>query len=583
MSKIELKITVLSLAEKLAVVSVTAFLLIVGSPSSHADDRYPLESMNLTSPGQTINTLLTNLDEAWTVVRDDYRLEQSQANQQRLFAAVGRAMKTLDLSQEAPSARFEVGLDGLVYLYEILSRIELPPDDEIPDALFYADTPGPARWIIPHTEITIVRLEEGPRAGSFVFSASTVARAKEFYHKVESLPYKRAVPIEDSVGFRQNLPGRLIPMSLIDGLPDWARTVVLGQAAWKLIASLIVFLLFVAFLVSLYRITRRGPGEQSASSYFRRLIVPVAILLFLPMVTYFAQEQINLVSDVARVVELGSVAITYLVATWTAWSGSLFVAELIISSPKIEHDSLNAQLLRLSARIFGIVLGLTIIFIGANKIGIPVFGVLAGVGVGGLAFALAAQDSLKNLLGSLMIFMDQPYKPGQRIVVQGYDGFVDQIGLRSTRIRLLSGAMTTIPNETMARLEIENIGQRNLIRRRMNLGLHYDTPPENVEHAVSIIKDILEDHEGMLPKLPPRVFFTDFKDGTLNIFVAYWYSPPRRWKVLAFDEKVNLEIMRQFAAADIKLAYPTSTTYLAQPDGQSLQLAITQNRDTDSV
>jgi MscS family membrane protein len=143
--------------------------------------------------------------------------------------------------------------------------------------------------------------------------------------------------------------------------------------------------------------------------------------------------------------------------------------------------------------------------------------------------------------------------------------------------------MATIPNETMARLEIENIGQRNLIRRRMNLGLHYDTPPEKVEHAVSIIKDILEDHEGMLPKLPPRVFFTDFKDGTLNIFVAYWYSPPRRWKVLAFDEKVNLEIMRQFATADIKLAYPTSTTYLAQPDGQSLQLDITQDRDTDSV
>ncbi len=583
MKRIDSRITIVYAMEKIAIVSVTAALLLFGSQSSLADDRYPLEAMDLSSPGNTINSLLTNLDEAWTVVRDDYRLDQSRDHKQQLFAAVGRAMKTLDLSQTAPSARFEVGLDGLIYLYEVLSRIELPPDDEIPEASFFANTPGPAQWIIPHTEITIVRLQEGSRAGSFVFSASTVTRAKEFYQKVESLPYRRAVPIEDSVGFRQNLPGRLIPIALIDGLPDWARTVVLGQAAWKLIASLIVFLLFVTFLVLLYRITRRGHAEQSASTYFRRLIVPVAILVFLPMVTYFAQEQINLVSDVARVVELGSVAIIYLVATWTAWLGSLFVAELIITSPTIEHDSLNAQLLRLSARIFGIVLGLTIIFIGANKIGIPVFGVLAGVGVGGLAFALAAQDSLKNLLGSLMIFMDQPYKPGQRIVVQGYDGFVDQIGLRSTRIRLLSGAMATIPNETMARLEIENIGQRNLIRRRMNLGLHYDTPPEKVEHAVSIIKDILEDHEGMLPKLPPRVFFTDFKDGTLNIFVAYWYSPPRRWKVLAFDEKVNLEIMRQFDAADIKLAYPTSTTYLAQPDGQSLQLDITQSSDTDSI
>ena len=143
--------------------------------------------------------------------------------------------------------------------------------------------------------------------------------------------------------------------------------------------------------------------------------------------------------------------------------------------------------------------------------------------------------------------------------------------------------MATIPNETMARLEIENIGQRNLIRRNMKLSLHYETPVANVEQAVSIVKDILEDHEGMLPKLPPRVFFTDFDDGTLNIFAAYWYSPPRRWKVLAFDEKVNLEIMRRFEAAEIKLAYPTSTTYLAQPNDQSLQLNITQDPVKDRI
>ncbi|MGI9265372.1 MAG: mechanosensitive ion channel family protein, partial [Gammaproteobacteria bacterium] len=406
---------------------------------------------------------------------------------------------------------------------------------------------------------------------------STVARAPEFYQKVRRLPYRRAVPIEDSVGFRQNLPGRLIPMELIDGLPDVAKKVVLGQAVWKLVASAVLFLLFAGIVVLLHKMSRKEQADQSPTSYLQRLVVPVSLLVMLPLFTFLSTRQINLVSSLAKTVDLASDAITYLIATWVAWLGSLFVAELIISSPKIEKGSLNAQLLRLSARIFGIVLGLTIIFIGANKIGIPIFGVLAGVGVGGLAVALAAQDSLKNLLGSLMIFMDQPYKPGQRIVVQGYDGFVEEIGLRSTRIRLLSGAMTTIPNETMARLEIENIGQRNLIRRNMKLGLHYETPVAKVEQAISIVKDILEDHEGMLPKLPPRVFFTDFDDGRLNIFAAYWYAPPRRWKVLAFDEKVNLEILRRFEAAEIKLAYPTSTTYLAQEDDRSLQLNIAKD------
>jgi MscS family membrane protein len=240
-------------------------------------------------------------------------------------------------------------------------------------------------------------------------------------------------------------------------------------------------------------------------------------------------------------------------------------------SPQIEEDSLNAQLARLSARIIGIVLGIVIIFYGANQIGIPLVGVLAGVGVGGLAIALAAQDSLKNLLGSLMIFMDQPYKPGQRIVVEQHDGFVEQIGLRSTKIRMLSGALTSIPNEKMARLDIENIGRRTFIRRQTSIKLNYDTPVEKIEKAISIIKDILHDHEGMQEPLPPRVFFDEFNPDSLNILVSYWYHPPKRWKALQFDEQVNLEIMRRFAEEGIKLALPASKTYLSREDEQPLK------------
>jgi len=129
--------------------------------------------------------------------------------------------------------------------------------------------------------------------------------------------------------------------------------------------------------------------------------------------------------------------------------------------------------------------------------------VLAGVSVSGLAIALAAQDSLKNLLGSLMIFMDQPYTPGQRIIVQGHDGFVDEIGLRSTKIRMLNGSLTAIPNEKMASLDIENVGRRHFIRRQTCIRLSYDTPLEKIKCTVGLIKEILDDHEGMQPELAP--------------------------------------------------------------------------------
>ena len=137
-----------------------------------------------------------------------------------------------------------------------------------------------------------------------------------------------------------------------------------------------------------------------------------------------------------------------------------------------------------------------------DNIGLKVSTLLAGLGVGGLAVALAAQDTLKNLLGSIMILLDKPYKVGQRIVAKGHDGVVEEIGLRSTRMRLLTGHQTTIPNDEMAKIDIENIGQRPHIRRLTNIGITYDTPPEKIEKAVDIILEILDNHEGMDPEFP---------------------------------------------------------------------------------
>ncbi len=548
-------------------------LLLAVTPSS-GDERYPLEPVDTSSPRATLTSLLSDVDRVWQVYRDQYWHDPSKELDDQIRVIAARALRTMDLSKVAPSARTETGYDAGTFLYETLSRIELPPAEEIPDADYYQETEGPAEWTIPHTGITIARITEGPRKGEFLFSAATVDRAEEFYLKTRAMPYQRDVPIKYSDQLRQVGPGWWIPMSAIDRLPVWLKKVVLEHALWKWLALIALLTVASALLWFLHHLTRHGSSENTISNYLRRLIVPVFVLLLMPLIAYLATEQINLIGRTAKAVLFTTQTIKYLIGTWVAWLGSLLVAEILIRSPRIDNESLDAQLLRLSARITGIILGLVIIFYGANQLGIPLVGVLAGVGVGGLAIALAAQDSLKNLLGSLMIFMDQPYKPGQRIVVQGHDGFVEQIGLRSTKIRLLTGAQTSIPNEKMASLDVENIGRRNFIRRQTNIRMAYDTPPAKIEEALTIIKDILRDHDGMRPELPPRVFFNEFNADSFNIFVSYWYHPPRRWRSMQFDEQVNLEIVRRFAAAGIKFAFPTSTTYLSQNEDQSLQLSI---------
>jgi MscS family membrane protein len=204
----------------------------------------------------------------------------------------------------------------------------------------------------------------------------------------------------------------------------------------------------------------------------------------------------------------------------------------------------------------------------------PITSVLAGLGVGGLALALAAQDTIKNFFGSLMLFVDKPFEMGDRIVVGGIDGPVEEVGLRSTRIRNLEGHLVTIPNGELADEKIQNISKRPYLRRVANIGVTYDTPPDKVERAVEILKSLLENHEGMTPDLPPRVVFNEFLDASLNILVIYWYSPPNYWDFMAFNERINMEILRRFNDEGIEFAFPTQTLYLAGDPNRPLERTV---------
>lgn len=224
-------------------------------------------------------------------------------------------------------------------------------------------------------------------------------------------------------------------------------------------------------------------------------------------------------------------------------------------------DDMLVPMVRKSLRITIVIL--VLVQIAQTLSDKPLTSIIAGVGVGGLAVALAAQETLKNFFGSLVIFADKPFELGDRIVVDGFDGPVEEVGFRSTRIRTLEGHLVTIPNGELANKTIQNIGKRPYIRRVANITITYDTPPEKVQRAVEIIKEILKDHEGMHPDLPPRVFFNEFNDASLNILVIYWYHPPDYWAFQQFNERVNMEILRRFNAEGIEFAFPTQTLYLA--------------------
>jgi len=229
-------------------------------------------------------------------------------------------------------------------------------------------------------------------------------------------------------------------------------------------------------------------------------------------------------------------------------------------------------------RVFIIVIGGVIVI--QNLTGLKIGPLLASLGIGGLAVALAAKDSIANFFGTLTILFDKPFKVGERVKIDNHDGVVEDVGFRSTRIRTLTGHLVTIPNEKIVNSGLENIGKRPHIRWLTNISITYDTRPDRVEKAVSIIKEILDNHEGMHPDFPPRVYFNGFNDWSLNIMVTAWYHPAEYWDMQDWLQRTCLEILRRFETEDIEFAFPSSTAYIANADKRYFKLMMLKGQES---
>ncbi|MGY8771246.1 MAG: mechanosensitive ion channel family protein [Pirellulales bacterium] len=537
---------------------------------SYAENLYPLEPADTSSPRATLISFRNACDEAYEPF---FRVGRGDFDQGSSSHILTKILDCLDLSQEPEFNRGYTGREAAACLKEVLDRIEYPLDEEIPGEDEIRDENGEIllnQWRVPHTEIVISRITEGPKEGAYQFSAATVSRAKEFYLKVEKLPYQA----ESTPGLYQHFlsePKSRWMAAIVHRLPEWTHKRHYGQAIWQWVglSSVIVLGLFLMFLA--HRIGQANKDKIEKLGIIRYILnisFPIAAMLIPLLAREFIANDLSISGSLlaitkfsCNVVFLGSIIVVI-------FSASNRIAEVIILSPGYHPKGLDAQLIRIVSRIGGIVMGTVVFLEGGQYLGIPLTTLLAGAGVGGLAVALAAQDTLKNVFGSIMIILDKPYRVGERIVMGTYDGVVEEIGIRSTKIRLLTGHLATIPNEEMARSDIENVGRRTHIRRVSDIAIRLDTSPEKTEQAVKIIHDILKDHEGLNEKYPPRVYFSQLSRDCLMIRMMYWYHPPEYWDYMAFSEKVNLQIKRQFAAAGIELALPSQNLMLTNEPEQ---------------
>jgi len=352
-----------------------------------------------------------------------------------------------------------------------------------------------------------------------------------------------------------------------------------GNELWRILAffATILLFLFVGKLARLLmaRAAVQSRGKKMPGLLFKVLARPVVMAAFVMGWWLGIVVLLNLGPDLKSIAEtigriLNAVVIGYVLYSLVDIVDQ-YLAD-ITSKTESKVDDVLAPLVGKSIRIT--VLVLVIVNVIQQVSGRSITTILAGLGVGSLAIALAGQDTIKNFFGSLVILTDKPFEIGERIVVDNFDGPVESIGFRSTRIRTLDGHQVTIPNSEMVNKSVRNIGRRPYIRRLSNITVTYDTPPAKMRMAVAIIEEILTNHEGMNADFPPRVYFDGFNDTSLNIMMIYWYHPPDYWKYMQFCESVNLRILERFNEEGIDFAFPTQTIYLANDDKRQMALRL---------
>jgi MscS family membrane protein len=251
-------------------------------------------------------------------------------------------------------------------------------------------------------------------------------------------------------------------------------------------------------------------------------------------------------------------AITIVITWMIARTVNALIVEYAVPLTKKSESDFDDQLLPILQKGLRIIIWSLGVIIALNNAGYNVTTILAGLGIGGLAFALAAQDTIKNIFGGAMIFIDKPFKLNDRIKIKGFDGFVHEIGIRSTRLRTLEGRIVTMPNAVFSDEAVENVSIEPSRKIILDLGLTYETSPEQMEEGIKILKEIANDHRD---KIEENVLVAFDAYGHFSLGLKYIYYISKESDIFNTQTAINLDILRRFNAKGLEFAFPTQTIY----------------------
>lgn len=512
------------------------------------------------NPRRTVETFLALRREMIDALAA-YRADRNFANFNALVTSTRRLGSLFDASDWPDALRGQALLEAVAAILDVFERIETPdpilaPDSSDPDTIY----------VLPETPFRIARVDAGSRLGEFLFASETVSAAPRVRDGLMSLPTHSQRPFESWTTEIASITGPAIPEMLENAFPSWGGKVILDTPLRKHVIVVVVLFL-IGSAVFAVRLLSRGRNRRSALSvHVRRLITPAFVILLIILAGPFIALQVNTFGRFDFLIEGIANISLYLAAAWAVWLLSIIFSELIIRRPSVKEHSLDASLHRLIGRFVGVIAAVIVMAIGLQKLGVPVFSLLAGLGIGGLAVALAIRPSLENLIGGFILYLDQPARVGDFCQIGDMIGRIERIGVRSTQLRALDRTLITIPNAQFADMQIINWAKCDQMLLQQEIGLRYETSLDQLRWVLSKIRLMCHAH----PKIDTntvRVRFAGYGDFSLKIDIRV-YVRAREWnEFFAVREDVMLRVGEIVAKSGSGFAFPSRTVYTATDSG----------------
>lgn len=484
-----------------------------------------------------------------------------------------RALECFDFAEADLEPNGEPAREVARDVWNALNHVRLVKREDLPDAEASADLErfryfprlfdsGDERLRI-RAGLTEERIEfERSADGRWRFSPHTVRVAGPLSRALSQL--ELAVDPDRFDDVDEARVRTWIPQSL-------QRASLLGVEAWQwiglfalLLLGLVVDLMLRPLIGRLLRLLLRR-YEQAVQPDTTRSFLRAAGLLGAGLVWTVLLHFLALTDTAEAVLVVAARTFSILAGAWCGWRGADLLGEALMhaaSKTASRFDDVIVPLVRKAAKILVSVLGA---IYAAQSLSVDVMPLITGLGIGGLAFAFAAKDTIENFFGSVAVVIDRPFEVGDWVVIDQIEGTVEELGFRSTRVRTFYNSQVTIPNATLVRATVDNYGRRRFRRWKTTLGVQYDTTPDQLVAFTEGIRELVRSHP-YTRKDYYQIWCNEFGASSLDILLYIFFEAPDWSTELRERERMFLDIVRLADRLEVQFAFPTHTVHVYQEE-----------------